>query len=183
MDYINSNDNELIYLIRLGNEDALNYMINKYEKYIYTNIKKYKINNFDDAYQDGLVALINAIKSFNDSYNKTFNKYFELILSNKLLDTLKRENKERKYYLVDTVEIDNNYLLNEETVKLDEKISEKYKAELMKSLGKNELIVFEEYFLHNYSIDDISKTNNMDKKNIYYTIYRISKKIKKIVIK
>ena len=43
MDYINSNDNELIYLIRLGNEDALNYMINKYKKYICTNIKKYKI--------------------------------------------------------------------------------------------------------------------------------------------
>lgn len=183
MDYINSNDNELIYLIRNGSEEALNYMIRKYQNYIISNIKRYKLKNYDDAFQEGLVALLNAINKYNESYNKTFNKYFEIILNNRLLDMSRKENRERKYYLVDTVEIDNKYLLNEETLKLDDKISEKYKDEIRNSLCKKELIIFDDYFLHNYSIDDISKAHNLDKKNIYYTIYRISKKIKKIVIK
>ena len=86
MNYFNYNDNEVIYLIRLGNENAYNFLNKKYKKFIYSKIKQFHLHDVEDSYQEGLIALFNAVRCFNETYEKTFNKYFERVLKNRLLD-------------------------------------------------------------------------------------------------
>ena len=76
--YLGWNDYELIYLIKEGNELALNLMYHKYSNFIRIKARELGFRGFDldDCIQEGLLLLTKAIKTFNNDYNKSFWSYF-----------------------------------------------------------------------------------------------------------
>ena len=85
------NDNELIQLIEKGNEEALEIMFSKYELLIRSKVIKFKLDKYglDDYLQEGRLMLHKAIKKYDLSSSKTFNKYFDLILTNHFLTVVR----------------------------------------------------------------------------------------------
>ena len=77
------NDFELVYLIRTQRDSvAFDFLFQKYKKFIWKHIHLLNIDQReqDDFFQEGILILYKAVETFNESKNKTFTRYFELIL-------------------------------------------------------------------------------------------------------
>ena len=87
------NDNELLYLFSEGVEEALEILFDKYVGLIRKRILSFKIQlRFrDDFFQEGQIALLTAIRTYNPYFYKTFNKYFDLLLQRRFIKILKKE--------------------------------------------------------------------------------------------
>ena len=105
------NDNELLYLIKNHDEEALELMFKKYENLILSKIRQYHfpISNKEDYLQEGRIVLLKAIDTYRTEFEKTFTKYFELLLINRF-NTLYRINKkyEKHIVLVEVEKVDIN---------------------------------------------------------------------------
>lgn len=176
----NYNDYELIYLIRNGNEIALDILLKKYNNLIYKKIIDFKVYNcdFDDFFQEGLMILNNAVSEFSEEYNKSFTRFFELLLIRRFIRLRGNSYYKNKYYFLNESLID----------KLEGNISEKrsidyYINKEKNYLSKLENIILQEYFLNSLSVKVISEKYNVDVKKIYNTISRVKNKLKKNNIK
>lgn len=181
MDYKKYDDNELIYLIKMNNESAWEILVEKYKKFIHMKIYEYNLDNHEDCFQEGIISLYNAARVFDNNFNKSFMKYYENILIHKLLDIKRIQERESEFYTYD-MDLDNCLLLKEDSMTFNDDLLKNSEL-LISKLTSMEKIVYEDYYINNLSIKDISIKNNMKVKNIYYTIYRIKGKIKKYMIK
>ena len=114
------NDYELLYLISENDDTALDIMYQKYIPLIKARIAAFRIKpyNFEDFYQEGLFTLCRALQTYRPDYNKTFTKYFDLILQRHFIQLLRKESN--YFYQVDLME--NPDLLMEPERKNDQKI-------------------------------------------------------------
>jgi RNA polymerase sporulation-specific sigma factor len=77
------NDYELVYLFKTQKDSiAFDFLFQKYRKFIWKNIHMLNIDQkeHDDFFQEGILMLHKAVQTFDESKNKTFTRYFELIL-------------------------------------------------------------------------------------------------------
>lgn len=163
------NDYEIIYMIKYDHDEyALAFMIKKYEKFIWKKIHSMYVHDEEkiDFFQESLILLNKAIQTFDESYNKTFTRYFELILIRKLI-ALKKETKQ--------------YILRESSFfyQLESPETQTEKLELSFE-DHNKQIVYQYYFENKRSIEYISQTLQLTKKQVYNIIYQIKQKIKKM---
>ncbi len=171
---VNINDNELLYLISEGSEEALEIMFKKYEPLIKAKIHKYQINSLEseDYIQEGRLALLKAIKTYDTSSQKTFNKFFDLILTNHFIDILRKNKKYDKVSLV--LEED---IVDETPMKIDDLEDIDFSKLDLSDLEKK---VYHLRFLENYKVSYICQKLQINEKTVYNTIQRIRKKIKKL---
>ena len=175
--YNKINDNELIYLIEEGNEEALEIMFAKYEPLIRSKISKFKFDkeNLDDYLQECRLMLHKAIKLYNPNSPKTFNKYFDLILTNHFL-TIIRDNKT-------TVKVD--YLdadeIEDKQNRTNELLEEIDFSNLKLSAFEKE--IYKLRFLRNLKISDICQMLGVEEKRVYNSIQRIKRKLMDLKIK
>ena len=173
------NDNEIIYLIRLGNEYAYDFINAKYKRFIYSKIKKFNFIDEDDYYQEGLIALYNAIITYNEAYDKTFNKYFEKVLVNRFL-CLKRKS-DYLYGIISMEVIDNQkFILKEDSRYKDDKVIEVTK--FTTHLSERDKLIFDMLYIERISVLEISNRLDIKPTNLYKIIYKIKQKIKKNMI-
>lgn len=171
--FYTENDNELLHLIKLQNEDALQTMFDKYDILIKSKIKKYNFpqNLYEDYLQEGRLMLLKAIETFDEKYEKTFNKYFDLILSNHFNNLY---NKAKRY---------NNSMILVETNSVDVEVIEEELDEIeypdLGKLPQIEQIVFEYFFKGKYPIREICMRFKYEDKQVYNAIQRIRIKLKK----
>lgn len=182
MEYSDYNDNEIVYLIQNGSEEAYTFLVSKYKKMIYSRIYKFKLIDIEDAYQEGLISLYNAALSFNKEINKTFNKYFEVVLSNKFLDLRRKRRLDYEYILSENI-IRNTCGLSESVDKLSRQNKIDEIISVLDVLNNREKNVFYEFYILDMEIEEISLKENIDKQYIYYLIHEIKDKIKKYMIK
>ncbi len=182
MKYSDYNDNEIVYLIQSGSEEAYIFLVSKYKKMIYSRIYKYKLKDIDDAYQEGIIALYNAALSFNKEINKTFNKYFEVVLTHRFFDIKRKMKLDYEYFLSENI-IKNTCCINESIETLSKKNRVDEIIGVLDVLNTREKNVFYEYYILNMQIDEIAMKENIDRQYIYYLIHEIKDKIKKYMIK
>ena len=164
------NDFELIYLIRFEScPFALDYLCRKYDRFIWKQIYLLHIQEIEreDFHQEGVLMLYKAVKTFDETKNKTFMRYFELVL------------KRHFYYLLRKLP---KYVLKEETTfnqgvrSIDEEID----CFLM-MCTPIEKYVYQSYFVESRAISKIAEELGKTKKHIYNTIYRIKEKYKNML--
>ena len=166
----NYNDNELLYLIREKHDDALDIMFLKYSPLIKTRISKFRIQkDYEDFYQEGLIALNIAISRYIDLYDKTFNKYFDLILQRKFIQILKKETN--NFYNV--VYIDELNIIHEEKEKYTS--NKTYQIGMLSDFEKH---IFKFYSEYNLKAGEIANKLNIDVRRVYNALNRIKKKIR-----
>jgi RNA polymerase sporulation-specific sigma factor len=160
------NDYELIYLIRHENDDlALTFMFKKYHKFIWKHVHLLNLDSkeLDDFHQEGILMLFKAINTFEPAHNKSFTRYFELILKRQFYH-MKRSLPH--HLLFDHTDfIKTPCYIEEEPVVLD-----------LSSEMENQ--IYQDYFIHRKTVSEIHKDLGYSKKQIYNTVYRIKEKYK-----
>ncbi len=170
-------DYELIYLIREGNDDAMQVMITKYTFLIKKIVRKFNVNSQyrEDFVQEGQMTLLQALMKFDESYGKSFFKFFELMVTRRFVTLLRKESMYGK-----TIDI----ITNEHEVKQQIVVKEDdyvYRAEkITDNFSDLEKRIYEMFFLKNYAIEDISFELTIDKKMVYNALYRIKLKLKEL---
>lgn len=158
------NDYELIYLIQSEFcEPALKIMFKKYELLIYKYLHLYNVpkEDYDDYIQEAKILMYEAISKFDESKNKTFTRFYELILKRKII----KLNKKLPRYEI----IDDFSRYKDENLFIEIEIS---------NLTNLETVVFQKYFIQNQKISYIAETEKKSIKQIYNAIYRIREKFK-----
>jgi len=166
------NDYELLYLIRENCDIALDIMFEKYVPLIRSRIRSFHIKewNKEDFFQEGLITLYKAITTFREDMNKTFNKYFDLILQRRYMQILKKESN--NFYNVDLVGA--GEYLSEPIIDYEDNLSE-----VMRECYFSE---FEKLVLNNLRLGaksrEIAIILGCRPKQVYDATDRIKKKVK-----
>lgn len=200
MDYKEINDNELIYMCYENNEEAENILIDKYKNCINACIKslmkEYYIVGMEssDLYQEGLIGLMHAIKTFNEEKDVTFYTYANTCIKTSMISamryTFRKKNRilNTSYSLDKIMDEDNNHNFydvfkdntNEPTGLIIKEEENKELMEMIQSkLSKKELEVFK-YKLEGLTNEEISNKLNSTKKYVENTVFRINKKYKEL---
>lgn len=162
------NDNELLYLVKEGSDEALEIMFYKYSFFIELKMKEMNVEKMyvDEFYQEGLILLYNAIKKFNETYNNTFYTFFSVILTRKYLDLFRKINKEKEVF----VKPDNDEYF------IDSSNNEELFIEEPTFLTDLEREVFEKKYRQFLENKEIAMQLGKSIKAIYSTIERIKGK-------
>lgn len=162
------NDYELLYMVKLQDTVALDILLRKYERYIYKKVYSFFYTDEDgDYFQEGILSLYRAIETFDDRYNKTFMRYFEVLIDRHFINLY---NKQKRY------------LKAIETIKMELLIEEEQEEVLEPTLmyefkSHAEQTIYDLYFVKNLKVSLISKKTGLSSKQVYNAIYRIKQKI------
>lgn len=197
--YVNIPDEKLIELIRLGEDSALNYLIEKYN-----NLVNMKANRFfiigaehEDMIQEGLIGLYKAVQSFDLEKQNSFKTFANLCIERQLITAIKSSNRQKHIPLnssfsLSTATYDENDntslidILDSKTAEdpLDTITKQEYYKFVESKIDEN-LSGFEKQVLNRYvqgeSYVDIAEKLNSPVKSIDNAIQRIRKKAIKCI--
>lgn len=180
--YWGYNDYELLYLAKEKNEEAIDIIFDKYSNFI---IKKaygfQSILNFDDLCQEGKMVLSKAIQNFDEIYNKTFTRYFEMLINHRFID-LARVKQREKRVLEFNDDIVNNYQMNFHN-KVDQLVLREAVEINYQKLSAFEKKVFVYKYFSNMKVLEISNKLQTNPINISNALQRIKRKLKNNFLK
>lgn len=95
--YDNMNDEELIELIKTGDECALNFLIDRYKETVNIKVSKYFIIGAEreDIVQEGLIGLFKAIKGFDAEKENSFKTFANICIERQLITAIKTSNRQK----------------------------------------------------------------------------------------
>ena len=192
-------DEEIINLIKLGDKNALNYLLEKYNDIVNMKANKFFIIGAEkeDMVQEGMIGLYKAIKSFDTEKQNSFKTFANLCIERQLITAIKTSNRQKHIPLNSSFSLNTSaYNENDETSImeiLDTKLVEdpletitkkEYFADVESKIDKN-LSDFERQVL-NFYIQGDSYINIANKlaspvKAIDNAIQRIRKKAIKCI--
>ena len=199
MNYNKFNDNELVYMIHEDDETATNLIVEKYKPLILKILKDYITEyniigiEISDMYQEGLIGLIHAIKTFNKDKDTLFYTYASKCIKTTIMSAIRNTFRSKNRALNNSFSLDSivdgqkyslQDLFADEThnpdkilISKDEEISSIKKLKSM--LSKNERSIFD-LKLKGLSNREVAVLLDKDIKYIENTLYRIKNKYKSI---
>ena len=96
-DYDNIKDEDLIEIIKSGDKQAFEYLINKYKELVNLKVGKYFIIGAekDDIMQEGLIGLFKAIKSYKADMQSSFKSFANMCIERQLITAIKTSNRQK----------------------------------------------------------------------------------------
>lgn len=96
-DYDNIKDEDLIEIIKSGDKQAFNYLINKYKELVNIKVSKYFIIGAerDDIVQEGLIGLFKAIKNYKSNMQNSFKSFANMCIERQLITAIKTSNRQK----------------------------------------------------------------------------------------
>lgn len=96
-DLSNKTDEELVSLCRQGSEEALDFLMKKYKDLVHMKIGKYYIIGAEkeDIYQEGMIGLYKAIKSFDEEKDNSFKSFANLCIERQLITAIKSSTRQK----------------------------------------------------------------------------------------
>ena len=90
-------DEEIIKLINLGDNNALDFIMNKYKEVVNIKVSKYFIIGAEkeDIVQEGMIGLYKAIKSFDPEKENSFKTFANLCIERQLITAIKSSNRQK----------------------------------------------------------------------------------------
>jgi len=195
--YAEQTDEKLIRLIRDGDKNALNYLIEKYSDIVHMKTNKFYINGAekDDIVQEGLIGLYKAISSFDLEKENSFKTFANLCVERQVITAIKSSNRQKHMPLNSYLSLNNSaYDENNDTELIEvfntktmedplETITRKEYYKFIESKIEESLSSFEKQVLDRYiqgeSYVDIAAKLDTPVKSVDNAIQRIRKKANK----
>ncbi len=195
--YMNMTDDKVVELVQLGDNNALNYIINKYNNVVNMKASKFFAVGVekDDIIQEGLIGLYKATKSYDVEKQNSFKSFANMCIERQLITAVKSANRQKNIPLnsafslntpayndseTDTLEV---LAVNMVEDPLDTIANKEYFFQIETKIDEN-LSDFERKVLVHYkqgkSYVDIAKEVNSKVKSVDTAIQRIRKKANKI---
>lgn len=193
-------DFELLYMISDSNEQASETIFKKYEAVIEYYAKRYcpfvegKGMDYNDLYQEGLIGLDSAIKSYKDQKDIKFSTFAFICIKRKIITAVKQANRKKHSILNESYSIDyhneddkNGFenVVHNNDGGIEDLLVSKENAETFNKRLREVLTPFEkqvyELRLYGFNYDEISKNLGKTTKSIESALFRIRIKLKNIL--
>ena len=135
-----TNDEELLKLIQDGDNDALEQLINKYKELVTMKVSKYFIIGAEkeDIYQEGMIGLYKAIKSYDPEKQNSFKTFANLCIERQLITAIKTSNRQKHMPLNSYLSLNANAYDNEDDTALIEVLNSKVTEDPLDTITKRE---------------------------------------------
>lgn len=197
MNYAKHSDENLILLIREGNQDATEYLLKKYSPLVKKSIRTLYLIGADteDLSQEGMIGLFKAIQNYEAGRDATFYTYAKICIDRQIYSAIKASNRkkhsplnsyislyanigESEAELIDNLEAGNDS--NPEHIVLDRENTSLFQQKLEAKLSKLEREVLHQY-MQGKSYADIGAVLGKPAKSVDNAVQRIREKVKKIL--
>lgn len=194
---LNKADEEIVEIAKQGDKEALEFIMEKYKELVTMKVSKYFIVGAEkeDIFQEGMIGLYKAIKSFNGEKQNSFKSFANLCIERQLITAIKTSNRQKHTPLNSYVSLntsaydegdDTTIIEVLDTNTIEDPLDTIMKKEYYKSIENkmNETLSdFEKQVLHRYakgeSYTKISEKLDAPIKSIDNAIQRIRKKAMK----
>lgn len=140
--YDNLTDEQIVSLIKQGDEKALSYLLEKYKNLVNIKVGRYFIVGAEkeDIVQEGMIGLFKAIKGFNAEKQNTFKSFANICIERQLITAIKSSNRQKhmplnSYLSLNTAAYDNN---EEDSVELIDTFDSKTVEDPLETVMKKE---------------------------------------------
>lgn len=140
--YPNLTDEQIVSLIKEGDEKALSYLLEKYKNLVNIKVGKYFIIGAEreDIMQEGMIGLFKAIQNFNEEKQNTFKSFANICIERQLITAIKSSNRQKhmplnSYLSLNTAAYDNN---EEDSVELIDTFNSKMIEDPLETIMKKE---------------------------------------------
>ncbi|MBP3802146.1 MAG: RNA polymerase sporulation sigma factor SigH [Clostridia bacterium] len=193
--YTDLQDEEIIELIKQGDDQALSFLIDRYKELVNIKVSKYYIVGAEkeDTIQEGMIGLFKAIKSFDGTKQNSFKTFANICVERQLITAIKSSNRQKHMPLNSYLSLNNSAYENDDndeelintfdskTIEdpLDTLMKKEYFEEIQIAMDKS-LSGFEKQVLNRYikgeSYVDIATKLDAPVKSVDNAIQRIRKK-------
>lgn len=193
--YTNLQDEEIIKLIKLGDEQALSFLLDRYKELVNIKVSKYYMVGAerDDTIQEGMIGLFKAIKSFDETKQNSFKTFANICVERQLITAIKSSNRQKHVPLNSYLSLNHSAYENDDNEEelintfdsktiedpLDTIMKKEYFEEIESTIDKT-LSSFEKQVLNRYikgeSYVDIANKLDAPVKSVDNAIQRIRKK-------
>ena len=193
-------DKVLLEQINNGSNDALETLLNKYKELVNMKVGKYFIIGAEreDIYQEGMIGLYKAIKSFDTEKQNSFKTFANLCIERQLITAIKTSNRQKHQPLNSYLSLNASAYDDDNDTALIEVFNSSTVEDPLETLTKKEyyktvedkieenLSDFEKQVLHRYARGEsyVSIAEKLDSpvKSIDNAIQRIRKKAGKSIL-
>jgi RNA polymerase sporulation-specific sigma factor len=90
-------DEAIVDLIRDGDNDAMDYLINKYKNYVRAKARTYFLIGADreDIIQEGMIGLYKAIRDYEEEKISSFRAFAELCITRQIITAIKAATRQK----------------------------------------------------------------------------------------
>ncbi|MFT9850433.1 RNA polymerase sporulation sigma factor SigH [Aneurinibacillus sp. REN35] len=101
-------DEDIVELVRLGDSDALEYLINKYKNFVRAKARSYFLIGADreDIVQEGMIGLYKSIRDFKGDKLASFKAFAELCITRQIITAIKTATRQKHIPLNSYVSLD-----------------------------------------------------------------------------
>lgn len=193
MDFCNLSDNELLELIKSGNDDAMSFMVKKYGTLVKKEVRSLFIigAEMEDLTQEGMIGLFKAIRAFDASKNIQFSTFATLCIRSQIKTAITMSNRQKHQplncYLSLYVESGDEGFSLLENLTASETFEPERQVIAKESIANLKKIIYEELsplektvfdlFLDGLSYAEISEKTGKSEKSIGNALSRIRNKI------
>lgn len=199
-EYANLSDEELISLIRDGDKEALDILMEKYKGMVLGKAKSMYIlgGESDDLIQEGMLGLFKAVRDYDCGRDASFRTFAQLCVNRKLYTAVKASNRKKHLPLNSAISLSQpvgenseegseevlaDYLKADSSSDPEEYMIEREESERLEELIEKELSPFErqvlELHLTGMGYVEIAHVLNRDEKSADNALQRIRTKFRK----
>ncbi|MCF8566026.1 RNA polymerase sporulation sigma factor SigH [Alicyclobacillus tolerans] len=101
-------DEELVDAVRLGDDEALEYLIHKYRNFVRAKARSYFLIGADreDIVQEGMIGLYKSIRDFREDKLTSFKAFAELCITRQIITAIKTATRQKHIPLNSYISLD-----------------------------------------------------------------------------
>ena len=184
-------DEDLVYEIRDGHSDYMDYLLEKYKPLVKSRAssKFLKGGDPDDLIQEGMIGLYKAVRDYDPANEKgaSFFTFAQLCIDRQLYKAIEASQRQKRFALNDAVVYEEEELEkysaagdeNPEQIFLDQENADETISLILDALSRTEKVVFN-LMLRGYSYREIAEIMDRSPKSIDNAIQRIRKKTSRV---
>lgn len=175
----------------INDEKYLNQQIAKYEYIIRIILANFNINanDYHDAFQEGRIGLLKALKAYKDNKGVSFTSFASICIKRQILSFLRNQNRKKNrihhyhnWINYDDLECGINIVKNKHYINVDNILNQLCEVDIFhRTINKLSLLekrIINSYII-GYSVNEISEKYNISKRKIYCIIAKTKKNIEK----
>ena len=185
-------DEQLVVRAKDGDDEALTALIQRYAPFVRMRAGAYGVKELDadDLYQEGMIALLTAVRNYCAGLNSSFRTFASVCINNKLNSALRAHMREknapmRGYLSLSEPEVPEEALtahtLDPEqlVIQSEETDARNRRIETLLSLFERQVL---KLYLSSYSYEEMSKQLGSSTKAVDNALQRVRRKLRSVFI-
>ncbi|HNX92209.1 MAG TPA: RNA polymerase sporulation sigma factor SigH [Syntrophomonas sp.] len=95
--YVDMSDEEIVELAQLGNQFAIEFLVDKYKNFVRAKARAYFLIGADreDIIQEGMIGLFKAVRDYNGEKLTSFRAFAELCITRQIITAIKTATRQK----------------------------------------------------------------------------------------